>query len=172
MTCYLDYADYGSGKLNKDFVKKYNEDLVRLNIQGTKFLTKQSELKFLQYHYHSDNKILSAICGKHKEMLTEYDSDRYYRFIYFDRDPVYFRAILRYLKTGNVILDQGMSPELLKEEAEFYGLTDPKFAELCNKWTLEMEIMEMKMEIQALQKEMEMENQALQKIIADLKRHN
>ena len=62
-----------------------------------------------------------------------------------------------------------MSPELLKEEADFYGLTDPKFAELCNKRTLEMEIMEMKMEIQALQKEMEMENQALRKIIADLK---
>ena len=157
MTCYLDYADYGSGKLNKDFVKKYNEDLVRLNIQGTKFLTKQSELRFLQYH--SDSKIMSAIYGKdrdiqmHKEMLTECVNDRYYRFIYFDRDPVYFRAILRYLKTGKVILDQGMSPELLKEEADFYGLTDPKFAELCNKRTLEMEMTEMKMEIQALQKE-------------------
>lgn len=46
-----------------------------------------------------------------------------------------------------------MSPELLKEEADFYGLTDPKFAELCNKRTLEMEMTEMKMEIQALQKE-------------------
>ena len=46
-----------------------------------------------------------------------------------------------------------MSPELLKEEADFYGLTDPKFTELCNKRTLEMEMTEMKMEIQALQKE-------------------
>ena len=46
-----------------------------------------------------------------------------------------------------------MSPELLKEEADFYGLTDSKFTELCNKRTLEMEMTEMKMEIQALQKE-------------------
>ena len=53
-----------------------------------------------------------------------------------------------------------MSPALLKEEADFYGLKDPKFTELCNKRTLEMEMMEMKMEIQALQKE-----------IADLKQN-
>lgn len=46
-----------------------------------------------------------------------------------------------------------MSPELLKKEADFYGLKDPKFAELCNKRTMEMEMTEMKMEIQALQKE-------------------
>ena len=45
-----------------------------------------------------------------------------------------------------------MSPELLKEEADFYGLTDSKFVELFNKWTIEVEMMEMKMEIQALTK--------------------
>ena len=125
---------------------KFKKDLVRFSIQGTKFITKNSELLFLTRH--SDNKILSAVLGNHKEI--EWDS---FAYIYFDRDPVYFRAILRYLKTGNVILDQGMSPELLKEEADFYGLTDPKFAELCNKRTLEMEMTEMKMEMQALQKE-------------------
>ena len=46
-----------------------------------------------------------------------------------------------------------MSPELLKEEVDFYRITDSKFTELCNKRTLEMEMTEMKMEIQALQKE-------------------
>ena len=127
-----------------------HKDLVRFSIQGTKFITKKSELLFLTQH--SDNKILSAILEKHnhKEMLWRANKMPQ---IYFDRDPVYFRAILRYLKTGKVILDQGMSPELLKEEADFYGLKDPKFAELCNKRPLEIENMEMKMEIKALQKE-------------------
>ena len=130
-----------------------HKDLVRFSIQGTKFITKKSELLFLTQH--SDSKILSAILEKHnyKEMLCYSDMQYAYYAIYFDRDPVYFRAILRYLKTGNVILDQGMCPELLKEEADFYGLKDPKFAELCNKRTMEMEMTEMKMEIKALQKE-------------------
>ena len=73
---------------------------------------------------------------------------------YFDRDPVYFRAILRYLKTGRVILDQGMVADLLKEEADFYGLKDPKFDEMCQKHTTEMDIVEMKMEVAAMEKQL------------------
>ena len=45
---------------------------------------------------------------------------------WYDRNPLYFHVILRYLRTGKVELDLGLTPQLFQDEAEFYGLNIPK----------------------------------------------
>lgn len=40
-----------------------------------------------------------------------------------DRSPVYFEPILNYLRHGHVILDEGVNPRGVLEEAKFFGLT-------------------------------------------------
>ena len=118
-----------------------------LNIGGTIF-----QVNYFNWDYLPENSKLFNVIFKRRQDGKVLLRDKVFGHPhYFDRDPVYFRAILRYLKTGRVILDQGMVAELLKEEADFYGLKDPKFEEMCQKHTTEMEIVEMKMEIAAME---------------------
>ena len=42
--------------------------------------------------------------------------------ILVDRSPVYFHPILNYFRTGEVIIDPGISAEGVLEEAKYYGI--------------------------------------------------
>ncbi len=41
-----------------------------------------------------------------------------------DRSPEYFKPVLNFLRTGKVILDEGVNPEGVYEEARYYGVEE------------------------------------------------
>jgi hypothetical protein len=49
---------------------------------------------------------------------------------FIDRDPIYFRPILNYLRTNNVYIDHGVSCSAVLEEAKYFNLISMQLAML------------------------------------------
>ncbi len=94
---------------------KSEEEFVKLNVGGHLFETTRETLTKYQGTYFS-----AQLNGKYK-------ADHAKKHIFIDRSPIYFAAILDFLRTAKVNISGDISEESLREEARFYGLEDVMF---------------------------------------------
>ena len=91
-----------------------NLELVRLNVGGTKYITKKATLR--KY----PDSVLGAMFRENIPLST--DGDGYY---FIDRCGHIFQYILQFLRSGKLILPKGFCElELLQVEASFYQIED------------------------------------------------
>ena len=98
-------------------INKIQENVVKLNIGGTIFVTSQVTLR-----RDSDSMLAAMFSGRHK--LTQDTNGAYF----IDRDGTHFRYILNYLRNGTVSngtlpTDNKLFLNELLNEAEFYQIT-------------------------------------------------
>ena len=151
----------------KETVEYITPDRIsKFNIGGQIFEVELPGLKYLKEH--EDSKLFKDIykrtLGYPSNYKTIHTTTTYWnasdnqdsiKAYWYDRDPLYFRGILRYLRTGKVTLDQGMSAKLLKEEADYFGILNSKFEEACRKKSWEMEMLELKLQVNLLLKKVQ-----------------
>ena len=88
-------------------------DLIKLNIGGKIFCTTRGTLIGLE-----TDSVLSKMFSKPSNWTNRTDSDGCY---VIDRTPQYFIPLLNYLRHGKLILDPGVNPQGVLEEAEYFG---------------------------------------------------
>jgi len=102
-----------------DSVSSKSNDLVKLNVGGTRLVTTMTTLStrgpnFLTVLIENDKQ--GKICSQRDE--------RGYYFI--DRSGDVFKVVLEYLRTGHLHLPQGMSQKQIEIECDYYQVTLPK----------------------------------------------
>ncbi|KAK8758338.1 hypothetical protein V5799_004031 [Amblyomma americanum] len=94
-----------------------NQDWVLLNVGGKHFATTRSTLVSKE-----PRSMLGRLFSEGSDGVT-WPSARDSRGAYLvDRSPTYFEPLLNYLRHGQLILDRGVSPRGVLEEARFYGI--------------------------------------------------
>lgn len=89
-------------------------DWVTLNVGGTMFTTTRSTLM------NEPNSMLSRMFSPADSWSNITDPNG---AVLIDRSPVYFEPILNYLRHGQLILDKGVNPQGVLEEAKFFGIS-------------------------------------------------
>ena len=103
---------------------------VTLNVGGQKFVTNTSV-------FMKDPESLLAKMFNGKMNPGDRDLDG---AIVIDRSPDYFKPILNYFRTGEIIIDPSISAEGVLQEAKYYGIKTliPKLIKICqesrNSW--------------------------------------
>ncbi|MCL4129101.1 UNVERIFIED_CONTAM: hypothetical protein GTU68_024613 [Idotea baltica] len=94
-----------------------NQEWLSLNVGGRIYTTTRSTLVSKE-----PNSMLSRMFGgSGDDHLTPSRRDASGAYL-IDRSYVYFQPLLNYLRTGTLIIDPGINPEGVLEEAKFYGL--------------------------------------------------
>ncbi|XP_038617095.1 BTB/POZ domain-containing protein KCTD3 [Tachyglossus aculeatus] len=86
-------------------------EIVQLNVGGTRFSTSRQTLMWIPDSFFS-----SLLSGRISTLRDETGA------IFIDRDPTAFAPILNFLRTKELDL-RGVSINVLRHEAEFYGIT-------------------------------------------------
>lgn len=86
-------------------------EIVQLNVGGTRFSTSRQTLMWIPDSFFS-----SLLSGRISTLKDETGA------IFIDRDPTAFAPILNFLRTKELDL-RGVSINVLRHEAEFYGIT-------------------------------------------------
>ncbi|XP_053523281.1 BTB/POZ domain-containing protein KCTD3 isoform X2 [Artibeus jamaicensis] len=86
-------------------------EIVQLNVGGTRFSTSKQTLMWIPDSFFS-----SLLSGRISTLRDETGA------IFIDRDPAAFAPILNFLRTKELDL-RGVSINVLRHEAEFYGIT-------------------------------------------------
>eukprot|EP00027_Filamoeba_sp_ATCC50430_P003440 CAMPEP_0168541976 /NCGR_PEP_ID=MMETSP0413-20121227/1102_1 /TAXON_ID=136452 /ORGANISM="Filamoeba nolandi, Strain NC-AS-23-1" /LENGTH=244 /DNA_ID=CAMNT_0008571823 /DNA_START=82 /DNA_END=813 /DNA_ORIENTATION=- len=89
------------------------EEIVRLNIGGSRFYTTHDTLTRCSGDESFFAKLLSG-----KFAITKDEKG----FIFVDRDGKLFEPILSYLRTGNWVVPKDVDAKQLLQEADFYGI--------------------------------------------------
>jgi len=88
-------------------------DIIHLNVGGQRFETTRQTL------LHDPNSMLARMFDPVSPLSPGVRRDGAY---FLDRDPIHFRGVLNYLRSGQVILDPGCNVPALMVEASFFGL--------------------------------------------------
>ncbi|CAB3988892.1 BTB POZ domain-containing KCTD9 [Paramuricea clavata] len=95
--------------------KDSSEDWITLNVGGRHFTTTRATL------VASDpESMLAKMFSSQKSWKSARDHTGAYLI---DRSPDYFAPLLNYLRHGKLILNEGVNPSGILEEAKFFGLT-------------------------------------------------
>lgn len=86
-------------------------EIIQLNVGGTRFSTSRQTLMWIPDSFFS-----SLLSGRISTLKDETGA------IFIDRDPAAFAPILNFLRTKELDL-RGVSINVLRHEAEFYGIT-------------------------------------------------
>ncbi|XP_075719449.1 BTB/POZ domain-containing protein KCTD3 [Rhinoderma darwinii] len=86
-------------------------EIIQLNVGGTRFCTSRQTLMWIPDSFFS-----SLLSGRISTLRDETGA------IFIDRDPTAFAPILNFLRTKELDL-RGVSLNVLRHEAEFYGIT-------------------------------------------------
>ncbi|XP_037092012.1 BTB/POZ domain-containing protein KCTD9-like isoform X2 [Pollicipes pollicipes] len=89
---------------------------VTLNVGGRLFTTSVTTLTGVE-----PNSMLARMFGGDPEGLRPGDRDSSGAYL-IDRSPTYFEPILHYLRTRQLVLDEGVNPAGVLEEARFFGV--------------------------------------------------
>lgn len=120
--CDLDSNAPDSKKVT-DSMKNEISDVIKLNVGGRVFCTTRGTLVGLE-----KDSVLSKMFSEPSKWTNKTDDDG---CVLIDRTPQYFVPLLNYLRHGKLILDSGVNPQGVLEEAEYFGL--PKVAEEAKK---------------------------------------
>ena len=90
-----------------------NSDFIRLNIGGKLFYTSKTTLTVSEPD--------SMLARMFSDRLTPCYKDQQGNYL-IDRSPHYFEPILNFLRTGKLIIDSGINPLGVLEEARYYGI--------------------------------------------------
>jgi hypothetical protein len=91
--------------------QEQNDEIIKLNVGGAHFEAWKSTL--LKY----PDSMLGRLFTTSSQLAKPNEDGEYF----FDRNPDYFNAILNYLRSGKVMLNDSMSYDLLDEELQFWG---------------------------------------------------
>lgn len=86
-------------------------EIIQLNVGGTRFSTSRQTLMWIPDSFFS-----SLLSGRISTLRDETEA------IFIDRDPTAFAPILNFLRTKELDI-RGVSLNVLRHEAEFYGIT-------------------------------------------------
>ena len=98
---------------------KVMDNIVKLNVGGTKFYTKISTLQ-----KHPETRL-----GQLNFQSQEYIAEKH--FFFFDRNPELFNIILDFYRNGSVHLPSGICSALMEIELEFWGIPFNNISECC-----------------------------------------
>ncbi|XP_046364479.1 potassium voltage-gated channel protein Shaw-like [Haliotis rufescens] len=108
-----------------------SNETITFNVGGSQFETYRSTLNRLPFSPLGDEDFLK----KH------YREDR--KDYFFDREPDVFKAILNYLRTGELHLPAWLCGASIKNELAFWGVEEDEIEECCwtnyNSWTTTLE---------------------------------
>jgi len=94
--------------------------IVRLNIGGREFITTSQTLLDGPHSPPKECNFFHALInGKTGTARLQGDA------FFIDRDGKYFETILEYLRTGDVVIPDGLAVSSVVREAEFYGVSFP-----------------------------------------------
>ncbi|XP_067653644.1 potassium voltage-gated channel protein Shaw-like [Haliotis asinina] len=108
-----------------------SNETILFNVGGSQFETYRSTLNRLPFSPLADEDFLKK---HYREDRKEY---------FFDRDPDVFKAILNYLRTGELHLPAWLCGASIKNELAFWGVEEDEIEECCwtnyNSWTTTLE---------------------------------
>ena len=85
--------------------RQNNRDWIRLNVGGRRFLTCRSTVQSRA----PESMLARMMAAQDAGMRPGYRDHQ--GAVLIDRSPRYFEPILNYLRTGKIILDDGVNPE-------------------------------------------------------------
>lgn len=120
-----------------DSAEGFKDRRIRINVGGQIFETFESTLR--KY----PNSLLGTMFHpRNASLLKKKHSDN--EDIFFDRNPRVFEVILDFFRTSYLHIPPDISPEMLREELQFFQVDIPDFASMDKRVSIELRKMEYK----------------------------
>lgn len=92
------------------------EDIIHINLRGTRFSTVKSTLQRLPVAIDTDER------GVYDRQKNEY---------FFNRNPMLFHHILDYCESGHLHLPENICSQSIREELDFWGIPQDTVQQCC-----------------------------------------